>query len=211
MWSWCRAGSSDSKESACNAGDLSSIPGLGRSSGEGHGNPLQYSCLENPMDREAWRAPVHGVAKSRTQLSNFHKTMQTYSHYIMVLYPHFLCHQLFIVWIPRLSVISFWLCIIHSDLCHFFSDITLVTFSSLMEILSTCNKKTIMSTKDTISNAMHFGIVFPKKTYILYLCVCFIYKVCPISGALYICWGKRRQQNNNYNNNPCALADSRVY
>ena len=56
-------GSSDSKESACNAGNLGSVPGLGRSSGEGNGNPLQYSCLENPMDRGAWCATVHGVAK----------------------------------------------------------------------------------------------------------------------------------------------------
>ena len=63
-------GGSDGKESACNAGDLGSIPGLGRSSGEGHGSPLQYSCLENPMDRGAWRAAVHGVAKSQTRLSN---------------------------------------------------------------------------------------------------------------------------------------------
>ena len=62
--------SSNGKESACNAGDLSLIPGSGRSSGEGNGNPLQYSCLENPIDREAWRAKVHGVVKSRTQLSD---------------------------------------------------------------------------------------------------------------------------------------------
>ena len=55
--------SSVGKESACNAGDLGSIPGLGRSPGEGNGNPLQYSCLENPMDRGAWRATVHGVAR----------------------------------------------------------------------------------------------------------------------------------------------------
>ena len=48
----------------------SSIPGSGRSPGEGNGNPLQYSCLENPMDRGAWWATVHGVAKSRTQLSD---------------------------------------------------------------------------------------------------------------------------------------------
>ena len=47
---------SDSKESACNVGDLCSVPGLGRSPGGGHGNPLQYSCLENPMDKGAWRA-----------------------------------------------------------------------------------------------------------------------------------------------------------
>ena len=51
------------KESACNAGDLGSIPGLRRSPGEGNGNPLQYSCLENPMDRRAWWATVHGVTK----------------------------------------------------------------------------------------------------------------------------------------------------
>ena len=54
---------SDGKESACNAGDLSSIFELGRSPGEENGNPLQYSCLENSMDRGTWRAPVHGVAK----------------------------------------------------------------------------------------------------------------------------------------------------
>ena len=53
-------GGSDGKESVCNAGDPSSIPGLGRSPGEGNGNPFQYSCLENPMDRGAWRvATVH--------------------------------------------------------------------------------------------------------------------------------------------------------
>ena len=62
-------GSSDSKASACNAGDLGSIPGSGRSPGEGNGNALQYSCLENPMDRGAWWATVPGVAKSWTQLS----------------------------------------------------------------------------------------------------------------------------------------------
>ena len=63
-------GSSDGKESACNAGDWGSIPGLARSPGEGNHNPLQYSCLENPMDRGAWQAIVHGVAKNRTQLSD---------------------------------------------------------------------------------------------------------------------------------------------
>ena len=61
-------GGSEGKESTCNAGDLGLIPGLGRSPGGGHGNPLQYSYLENPMDKGAWRATVHGVAKSRTQL-----------------------------------------------------------------------------------------------------------------------------------------------
>ena len=57
-------GSSDSKESACNAGDLGLIPGSGRSPGEGNGNLLQYSCLENPMDRGALWATVHGFSKS---------------------------------------------------------------------------------------------------------------------------------------------------
>ena len=61
---------SDSKESTCNAGDMASVPGLGRSPGEGNGSPLQYSCLENSMDREAWQATVHKVAKSRTRLGN---------------------------------------------------------------------------------------------------------------------------------------------
>ena len=57
-----------SKESACYAGDVGSISGLRRSPGEGNGNPLQYSCLENPMDRGAWRDTIHRVAKSETQL-----------------------------------------------------------------------------------------------------------------------------------------------
>ena len=62
-------GSSDGKESACNIGDPGSIPGLERSPGERNGYTLQYSCLENPMDRGTWWATVHGVAKSWTQLS----------------------------------------------------------------------------------------------------------------------------------------------
>ena len=64
------AGGSDGKESACDGGDPGSIPGPGRSPGEENGNPLQYSCLENSMDRRACWATVHGVAKSRTQLSD---------------------------------------------------------------------------------------------------------------------------------------------
>ena len=63
-------GGSEGKELAWNAGDLGSIAGLGRFPGEGHGNPLQYPCLENPMDRGAWWATVHGVAKSRTWLND---------------------------------------------------------------------------------------------------------------------------------------------
>ena len=57
-------GGSHGKASAYNAGDLGSIPGSGRSPGEGNGNPLQYSCLESPMDRGAWQATVHGVTES---------------------------------------------------------------------------------------------------------------------------------------------------
>ena len=59
-------GSSDGKKSACNVGDSGSIPGLGRSPGDGNGYPFQYSGLENSMDREVWWAIVHGIAKSRT-------------------------------------------------------------------------------------------------------------------------------------------------
>ena len=64
-------GGSEVKASASNAGDLGSIPESGRSSGEGNGNPLQYSCLEDPMDGGAWWATGHGVAKSWTRLSDF--------------------------------------------------------------------------------------------------------------------------------------------
>ena len=63
-------GGSDGKESACNAGDPGSIPGLGRSSGEGNGYPLQYYGLENSMDRGAWQAAAHEVVKSQTPLSD---------------------------------------------------------------------------------------------------------------------------------------------
>ena len=68
---WGFPGGASSKEPACSAGDIRGvglIPGPGRSPGGGHGNPLQYSCLENPMDRGAWWATVHGVPKSWTQL-----------------------------------------------------------------------------------------------------------------------------------------------
>ena len=62
-------GGSDGKEFTCSVGNLGSNPGSGRSSGGEHGNPLQYSSLENPMDRGAWRATVHGATKSWTRLS----------------------------------------------------------------------------------------------------------------------------------------------
>ena len=69
---------SDGKASACNAGDPGPIPGLGRSPGEGNGNPLQYSCLENSMDGGAWWATVNGVTKSRSRLSDF--TLTHFDH-----------------------------------------------------------------------------------------------------------------------------------
>ena len=76
-------GGSDSKAPVCSAGDLDSFPGLGRSPGEGNGSPLQYSHLENPMDRGAWWATVHGVAKSWTRLRDstfifFHNMKKLY-------------------------------------------------------------------------------------------------------------------------------------
>ena len=71
-------GGSDGKASVYSAGDPGSIPGLGRSPEEGNGTPLQYSCLENPMDGGAWWATVHGVTKSRTRLSDFTVTVNVY-------------------------------------------------------------------------------------------------------------------------------------
>ena len=72
--SWFFHGGSDSKESTCNAGDLGSVPGSGRFPGGGNGNPLQYSCLENRMDRRSWCSTVHGVTKTQTWLSHWTTT-----------------------------------------------------------------------------------------------------------------------------------------
>ena len=69
---------SDSKESACNMGNLGLIPGSRRSPGEGNGNPFQYSCLENSMDREAWQATVHGVTKSWSRHSDYNFTFKNF-------------------------------------------------------------------------------------------------------------------------------------
>jgi len=74
----------DDKESACNAGDPCSIPGLGRSPGEGNGNPLQFSSLENSIDRGAWWATVHGVAESWTQLSDYTFQKQFNTGYLLL-------------------------------------------------------------------------------------------------------------------------------
>ena len=81
------------KDATCHAGDEHSIPGLGRSPGKGNGNPLQYSCLENSMDRGAWQATVHGVTKNQTRLSTHTHThprtqanmskSQTFTHGIL--------------------------------------------------------------------------------------------------------------------------------
>ena len=79
IWNYLAStsGGSDGKEFACNAGDPGSIPGSGKSPGEGNGYPLQYSHLENFIDRGAWQAIVYGVAKGWTRLGEFHFTMET--------------------------------------------------------------------------------------------------------------------------------------
>ena len=86
-------GGSDCKESACNAGDSDLIPGLERSPGEGNGNLLQYSCLENPMDRGDWWATVHGVAKSRIRLMWATNTVTFTRGYLATWGGIFDCHQ----------------------------------------------------------------------------------------------------------------------
>ena len=78
----CFPGGSEVKASACNEGDLGLIAEAGRSPGEGDGNPLQYSCLENPMDGGAWWATVYGVAKSRTRLRDF--TVTFHFSYVLI-------------------------------------------------------------------------------------------------------------------------------
>ena len=88
-------GGSVGKESAWNEGDPGSIPGSERSPGEGNSNPLQYSCLENSMDRGAWWAIVHGVTKSRTRLSDWHLVWCFWGlsllHHVAVLHFHIVC------------------------------------------------------------------------------------------------------------------------
>ena len=98
---WGFPGDSYSKESACNAGDPGSIPGSGRSPGEGNGNPLQYSCLENAMHRGAWQILVHGVAKSlsdTTERLTFHFIgMAIWLGIKLEIAPHFLSGLKFLV------------------------------------------------------------------------------------------------------------------
>ena len=88
-------GRSVGKESTCNAGDLGLIPGLGRSPGGGHGNPPQYSCLENPMDRGAWGATVHRVAKSRTRRKR--RSMRAHTHAHTRTHPASFCRPQFLL------------------------------------------------------------------------------------------------------------------
>ena len=110
---------SDGKASPYNVRDPGLIPGLGRSSGEGNGNPLQYSCLENPMDGGAWQATVHGVAKSQTRLSHFISLQQSCKYF------HFLFANVFFLFVyigyhfqkTRLQKISQVLYQIRND-CH---------------------------------------------------------------------------------------------
>ena len=85
-------GGSGCKESTCSAGYLGLIPASGRSPGEGNGYPLQYSCLENSMDRGAWQAIIHGVAKSQTRLSDFQYT-HTHTHTHIYIYTHMHTYQ----------------------------------------------------------------------------------------------------------------------
>ena len=73
-------GGSHDNESICSAGDLGLIPGSGRSPEEGNGNPLQYSCLRNPMDRGAWQSTAYGVTKGQTQLTHF--TVSSYTVFL---------------------------------------------------------------------------------------------------------------------------------
>ena len=81
-------GNSGGKESACNAGDVGLIPGSGRSPGEGKGSPLQYSCLENPLDRGAWRATVRGVTRVRHDLVTKSPSSMSKKHVMEVNHPH---------------------------------------------------------------------------------------------------------------------------
>ena len=102
----CFPGSSDGKASAYNAGDRGSILGLGRSPGEGNGNPLQYSCLENPMDWGAWWATDHGVTKSQTRLSDFNFNNNEDNRGILhftVLHRHCILYKLKVRGNPALS------------------------------------------------------------------------------------------------------------
>ena len=98
LHTWPPPYGSDGKDTACNLGDPDLIPGWGRSPGEGNGNPLQYSCLENSMDRGAWWATDHGIAKIWTWLSyfHFHRSNLVFPYDIQQhILPHFIDVSLF--------------------------------------------------------------------------------------------------------------------
>ena len=96
------------KESTCSAGDTGSIPGSKRSPGEGNGNPLQYSCLENPIDRGAWWGTLHGVEKSWTWLSDWTQRFGIY--YLFKYNTAFYLVMLGFSIITNLYVVSIWSC-----------------------------------------------------------------------------------------------------
>ena len=109
------------KESTSNVGDLGLIPGSRRTPGEGNGNPLQYSCLENPMDRGAWRATVHGVTKSWTQLStSMHRLLDIYFIIWVIINTTLFCclwYSSFGHWeLIQLTPVSLW----HTSIVSFF-------------------------------------------------------------------------------------------
>ena len=115
IWNWLHhqgdfPRSSVGKDSACSAGDPSSIPGSERSPGEGNGNPLQCSCLENPMDRGAWQATVHGVARVGHNLVTKHlpvniKELRTLGRFLNSSepFPHWLKESCIWSWLVRFS------------------------------------------------------------------------------------------------------------
>ena len=120
-------GGSDGKASVYNAGDPCSIPGLGRSPREGNGNQLQYYCLENPLDRGPWWAAVHGVAKSRTRLSDF---TFTFTFHVPMKPSHNQCHR-YIYHLQKLPLVFFTICL------FIFCLNTQHKFYTLSKILST--------------------------------------------------------------------------
>ena len=127
-------GSSEVKASASNVGNSGLIPGSGR--GEGNGNPLQYSCLENPMDRGVWQATVHGVAKSRTRLSNF--TSLSLARIFMSFNPLF---HLLLFWVSSLPFskhrLSPYTILLPTYFPKYFSSFSLLSAGSSYQILAT--------------------------------------------------------------------------
>ena len=143
------------KASAYNVGDPGSIPGLGRSPGERNGNPLQYSCLENPMDGEAQQATIHGVTKNRTQLSDF---TFTYSRYQSILR-----HKLYKNFFPVYSL-SFHLLTSLCKVNFFHFDKPELTFPfRIMLLMSSLRTPCLLL---CLKEFLHF---FPLKILLLYI------------------------------------------